>query len=341
MSSSTTASNVTTSTSTTDLQERIQWLVQHERARYTCPDYAAASNYTACGEGAPGWRERLEHIMNIRRQSLLELYNAGIPTTFLSTATFIFDRYLSTFTFIPQYVRGECTFPFEGKCNLIALASFFIAAKSLAASCERKMPNVVRQFKYSQEVFAKDVESTILEALDWNIVYMPPISIIRDLLTIISLPCGYQEHDKAFSAFKDTIVQEAKRITKVTTVYYGFNVKYPPSIMALAALSIALEIQPSSKAIPVFGLVSPTIYITLEMQKNGIDLSFDDADVVKCRQDMLQLIFSRKGKKLPNNKDTSVSAMKRPLADSPTTVAEVHKRRRTTKKRNSFAAKTA
>ena len=337
MSSSTTASNVTTSTTTTDLQERIQWLMQHERARYTCPDYAAASNYTACGEGAPGWRERLEHIKKIRQQSLLELYNAGIPTTILSTATFIFDRYLSTF--IPQYIRGECTFPFDGKCNLIALASFFIAAKSLAASCD--MPNVVRQFKYSQDVFAKDVESTILEALDWNIVYMPPISIIQDLLTILSQPCGYQEHDKAFSAFKDSIVQEAKRITKVTTMYYGFNVKYPPSTIALAALSIALEFQPSSKAIPVFGLVSPTIYITLEMQKNGIDLSFDEADVVKCRQDMLQLIFSRKGKKLPNDKDTSVSAMKRTLADSPTTVAEVHKRRRTTKKRNSFAAKTA
>ena len=339
MSSSTTVPNVTTST--TDLQERIQWLMQHERARYTCPDYAAASNYTACGEGAPGWRERLEHIMKIREQSLLELYhNAGIPTTVLSTATFIFDRYLSTF--IPQYVRGECTFPFEGKCNLIALASFFIAAKSLAAfSCERNMPNVVRQFKYSQEVFAKDVESTILEALDWNIVYMPPISIIQDLLTILSQPCGYQEHDKAFLAFKDSIVQEAKRITKVTTVHYGFNVKYPPSTIARAALSIALEFQPSSKAIPVFGLVSPTIYITLEMQKNGIDLSFDEADVVKCRQDILWLIFSRKGKKLPNEKDTSVSAMKRPLADSPTTVAEVHKRRRTTKKRNSFAAKTA
>ena len=135
-------------------------------------------------------------------------------------------------------------------------------------------------------------------------------------------------------------MQEAKRITKVTTVHYGFNVKYPPSTIALAALSIALEFQPSSKAIPVFGLVSPTIYITLEMQKNGIDLSFDEADVVKCRQDMLQLVFSRKAK-LPNDKDTSVSAMKRPLADSPTTVAEVHKRRRTTKKRNSFAAKTA
>ena len=339
MSSSTTASNVTTTTSTTDLQERIQWLMQHERARYTCPDYAAASNYTACGEGAPDWRERLKNITKIRQQSLLELYhNAGIPTTFLSTATFIFDRYLSTF--IPQYIRGECTFPFEGKCNIIALASFFIAAKSLTASWERKMPDVVRQFKYSQEVFAKDVESTILEALDWNIVYMPPISIIQDLLAILSQPCGYQEHDKAFSAFKDSIVQEAKRITKDTTVHYGFNVKYPPSTIALAALSIALEFQPSSKAIPVFGLVSPTIYITLEMQKSGIDLSFDEADVVKCRQDMLQLIFSRKAK-LPNDKDTSVSAVKRPLADSPTTVAEVHKRRRTTKKRNSFAAKTA
>ena len=113
---------------------------------------------------------------------------------------------------------------------------------------------------------------------------------------------------------------------------YDFRISYGPVSIALAGLSIALENQPST-GIPIFALVTPITYVSLMIEKSGIDLSFDDEEAVQCRKDMLSHFFERKS--------SDTSSPKRDGADSPTTVAEVHKRRRVTKKRKSFVAMSA
>ena len=58
---------------------------------------------------------------------------------------------------------------------------------------------------------------------------------------------------------------------------------------------------------------------------------------MQCRNDMLSHFFESKSSDIAED----TSSPKRNGADSPTTVAEVHKRRRVTKKRNSFVAMSA
>ena len=334
------------------MQERFQWLKQNERTRYMCPDYTNPLQYTSSTDG--DWQERLQGILDERKHNVFWLHlcagELGLHSTVFSTAVYIFDRYLSTF--VPAYVKRELAF-LEYDLQTIALASLFIATKSMMAVNVIKaneMPHspigdIIRQFrKYygslTRQVFKDKVETGILMALDWNIVYTPPISIVQDLLSILPRPCEYDEgHDDAFSTFVYSIYQEARKLTRKTELLGGFIIKYPPSTIALAALSIALENHTDTTGIPIFILVPPCRWCEIEINKRGIDFSFDDEDVVRCRNDMMHHFFQQEiPVKTSNTKDTS----ERVSADSPNTVvAEVHKRRRTTKKRNSFVAKSA
>ena len=329
-----------------DMQERFQWLKQNERTRYMCPDYTNQLQYTSSTDG--DWQERLQGILDKRNKVLIWIYECGnelgVPSRVMSTAVYIFDRYLSTF--VPAYVKRELAF-LEYDLQTIALASFFLAVKLMMAVNVievNEMPhspigNIIRQFrKYygslTRQVFKDKVETAILMALNWNIVYVPPIAIVQDLLSILPRPCEYDEgHDYAFSTFVCSIYQEARKLTRWSEVMDTF-IKYLPSTVALAALSITLEDYTDVTGVPIFILVPPIEYVNLEIMKRGLDLSFDDEDVLRCRNDMMHHFFPTKA----SNKDTSERVTG---TDSPTTVAEVHKRRRTTKKRNSFAAKSA
>ena len=310
-----------------------------------CPDYTNPLQYTSSTDG--DWQERLQGILDERKHNVSWLHNCtgqlGIDSTVFSTAVYIFDRYLSTF--VPAYVKRELAF-LEYDLQTIALASLFLAVKSMMAVSVIKvneMPHspigdIIRQFrKYygslTRQVFKDKVETAILMALDWNIVYVPPSSIVYDLLSILPQPCEYDEgHEEAFVRYQNS-VNYADKLTRRSEWMSGFTIKYPPSTIALAALSIALEDYTDVTGIPIFILVPPCRWCEIEINKRGIDISFDDEDVVRCRNDMMHHFFPTK----TSNKDTS----ERVSADSPTTVAEVHKRRRTTKKRNSFVAKSA
>jgi len=315
-----------------------------------CPDYTNPLQYTSSTDA--DWQERLrclQGILDERKHNVFWLHlcagELGLHSTVFSTAVYIFDRYLSTF--VPAYVKRELAF-LEYDLQTIALASLFVAVKSMMAANVievNEMPHspvgdTIRQFrKYygslTRQVFKDEVETAILMALDWNIVYVPPISIVQDLISILPRPCEYDEgHDDAFSTFVYSIYQEARKLTRKTELLGGFIIKYPPSTIALAALSIALANLPDVTSIPIFILVPPCRWCEIEINKRGIDLSFDDEDVVRCRNDMMHHFFPTKA----INKDTSERVTG---TDSPTTVAEVHKRRRATKKRNSFAAKSA
>jgi len=332
-----------------DMQERFQWLKQNERTRYMCPDYTNPLQYTSSTDG--DWQERLQCLQGIlddRNKMITWLHNCanelGIPSRVMSTAVYIFDRYLSTF--VPAYVKRELAFP-PHHTEVIALASLFIAVKSMLVNLIKvnDMPyspigDIIYNFSHSQyksltgQVSSEHAETTILMALDWNIVYVPPNAIVEDLLSVLPRPCEYDEgHDDAFSTFVYSIYQEARKLTRKSELIGDF-IKYPPSTIALAALSIALEDYTDVTGVPIFILVPPLEYVNHEINKRGIDLSFDDEDVLRCRKDMMQHFFPTKA----INKDTSERVTG---TDSPTTVAEVHKRRRTTKKRNSFAAKSA
>ena len=336
-----------------DMQERFQWLKQNERTRYMCPDYTNPLQYTSSTDG--DWQERLQGILDDRNKMITWLHNCanelGIPSRVMSTAVYIFDRYLSTF--VPAYVKRELAFP-PHHTEVIALASLFIAVKSMMMNLIMvdDMPyspigDIIYNFSHSQyksltrQVSSDHAETTILMALDWNIVYVPPNTIIEDLLSILPRPCEYDEgHDDAFSTFVYSIYQEARKLTRWSEVMDTF-IKYLPSTIALAALSIALEDYTDVTGVPIFLLVPPVKYVNLEINKRGIDLSFDDEDVVRCRNDMMHLFFQQEipVKVKTSNKDASPE---RVCNDSPNTVvAEVHKRRRTTKKRNSFTAKSA
>ena len=329
-----------------DIQERFQWLKQNERTRYMCPDYTNLLQYTSSTDG--DWQERLQGILDERKHNVSWLYKCagelGIHSTVFSTAVNIFDRYLSTFA--PAYVKRELAF-LEYDLQTIALASFFIAVKSMMVNVtkDNEMPyspigNIIRKFrKYygslTRQVFKDKVETVILMALDWNIVHAPPIAIVHDLLSILPRPCEYDEgREEALLRYEFSVMCYADKLTRRSEWMGGFIIKYPPSTIALAALSIALENQ--------LGIEGISVYLAcgdIELMKKGIDSSFDDEGVVRCRKDMIHQFIQQEIPVKTSNKDTSPE---RVCNDSPNTVvAEVHKRRRTTKKRNSFAAKSA
>lgn len=330
-----------------DMQERFQWLKQNERTRYMCPDYTNPLQYTSSTDG--DWEERLQGILDERKYNVTWLHNCtgqlSVDSTVFSTAVYIFDRYLSTF--VPAYVKRELAF-LEYDLQAIALASLFLAVKSMMAVNVievNEMPHtpigdIIRQFRkyYSsltRQVFKDEVETAILKALDWNIVHTPPSSIVYDLLCILPPPCEYDEgHEGAFVRYQNSVMRYADKLTRRSEWMGDFIIKYPPSTIALAALSIATENQ--------LGIEGISIYLAcgdIELMKRGIDLSFDDEDVVRCRNDMMHRFFQQEIPVKTSNKNTSPE---RVCNDSPNTVvAEVHKRRRTTKKRNSFAAKSA
>ena len=323
------ASSTLDDVSTLDaLQERFQWLKQHER-KYICCDYTAPSKYKDMER--EDLEERLKCILKSRNQSLAELFGyaekLGIHNSVMSTAAFIFDKYLSTI--VPKYIKRDCYFDID--CTLISVASLLIAAKLLLGAWNTKL--IVDSLgKYSRKVYEQDVDGMILKVVGWNIVYNPPISIIQDVLAVLPRPCEFEYHHQAFSMFETSILHEADRLTKLAALQYDFRISYGPVSIALAGLSIALENQPST-GIPIFALVTPITYVSLMIEKSGIDLSFDDEEAVQCRKDMLSHFFERKS--------SDTSSPKRDGADSPTAVVEMHKRRRVTKKRNSFVAMSA
>ena len=315
------------------LQERFQWLKQHER-KYLCCDFTAQSNYKRML--SENCEERLKCILKERNQCLTKLFgyadNFGIDNSVISTAAYIFDKYLSTV--VSKYIEKECSFGIN--YALISVASLLIAAKSLLRARDAKLI-VDHLWKYSSKVYEKNFDGMVLQAVRWNIVYTSPISIIQDILAVLPRPCEFDNHHQAFSMFQTSILQEADRLTRLTALQYDFRIKHTPVSIALATLSIALENQPST-GIPIFALVTPITYVSLMIEKSGIDLSFDNEEVVQCRNDMLCQFFERK------SSDTAedTSSPKRNGTDSPTTVAEVHKRRRVTKKRKrSFVAMSA
>ena len=202
-----------------DMQERFQWLKQNERTRYMCPDYTNPLQYTSSTDG--DWQERLQGLQGIlddRNKMISWLHNCAneigsISSRVMSTAVYIFDRYLSTF--VPAYVKRELAFP-PHHIEVIALASLFIAVKSMMINLimvdgmsYSPIGDIIRQFSHSQyksltrQVSSEHAETTILMALDWNIVYVPPMAIVQDLLfSVLPRPCEYDEgHDYAFSTF--------------------------------------------------------------------------------------------------------------------------------------------
>jgi len=331
-----------------DMQERFQWLKQNERTRYMCPDYTNPLQYISSTDG--DWQERLQGILNERKYNVTWLHKCAgvldIDSTVFSTAVNIFDRYLSTF--VPAYVKRELAF-LEYDLQAIALASLFLAVKSMMAVNVievNEMPHspigdIIRQFrKYygslTRQVFKDKVETAILMALDWNIVHTPPSSIVYDLLCILPPPCEYDEgHQEAFVRYQNSVMHNADKLTRRSEWRGGFIIKYPPSTIALASLSIALQNQLGIEGISIYLACSD-----IELMKRGIDFSFHDEDVLRCRNDMMHHFFQQE---IPDKTSNKEASPERVCNDSPNTVvaAEVHKRRRTTKKRNSFAAKSA
>ena len=312
-----------------------------------CPDYTNPTQYSSSTDG--DWQERLQGILNERKYNVTWLQKCAgvldIDSTVFSTAVYIFDRYLSTF--VPAYVKRELAF-LEYDLQTIALASLFLAVKSMMAVNvieDNEMPHtpigdIIRQFrKYygslTRQVFKDKVETAILMALDWNIVYVPPSSIVYDLLCILPPPCEYDEgHEGAFVRYQNSVMHYADKLTRRSEWMSGFTIKYPPSTIALAALSIGIENQLGIEGISIYLACSD-----IELMKRGINFSFDDEDVVRCRNDMMHHFFQQEIPTKTSNKETPPV---RVCNDSPNTVVfEVHKRRRTTKKRNSFAAKSA
>ena len=309
----------------TDLQERFQSL-QNEKTKYICPDYAASSNYTH--HGREDWEDRLKRVMKFRKETLLYFYDwtgsLDLPSDVMSTAAYIFDKYLSTF--LPQYIRGEIK-----RCDkhgLIGLSCFFIAIKSLLSWDE--IDHIVNRFgKRSREVFLADVETKVLKALKWQIVYTSPMSIIQDLITLLPQYHNYG-YAGALDSFKHSVLKESSQLIKLTVVNYGFNIRYPPQSIALAVLMLSFELCSSAHQ-PLCKLIRPMAYLSYAFEKFGLGcLSFGDEEVVKCRNDILYSL--KQGKS---------SYKKRSDTNSHTVVAEMHTSRGTTKKSNSFVAKTA
>ena len=169
------------------------------------------------------------------------------------------------------------------------------------------------------------METKVLKALKWQIVYTSPMSIIQDLLTLLPQYHNYG-YAGALDAFKHSVLKESSHLIKLTVVNYGFNIRYPPLNVALAVLMLSIELC-SSVHQPLCKLIRPMAYLSYAFEKFGLGcLSFGDEEVVKCRNDIIYIL--KQGESSYKKRDTN----------SPTTVAEMHTSH---KKRNSFVAKTA
>ena len=244
------------SNSVADLRERFQRLKEFEM-KYQCLDYTIAASAS---------RHRVEAVLEWRHKTLVQLYRLirrhCIDQAVMSTAAFIFDRYLSTI--MPAFIHGEEKAPFRS--DLIGVASFFIAAKSLMSSHHiHRLEEIFRG--YSREVFAEGVEWKILKALNWDVVYHPPSSIVSDILALLPHPRGYQYYDLSFEAYLGGIWSKASHLTKLASVIYGFIVDFSPSTIALAALAIAIERQPTYVNTAGFILVSPIEYFKTSIEQ--------------------------------------------------------------------------
>ena len=172
-----------------DIRKHFQWLKQSKRTKYQCPDYAkdsltSLSNYSPDEQAALDLR--LNRVLVIHEKNLRVLYALAdchcIDTAVMSTAAFIFDRYLSRF--IPNYVRGLVDVPLP--FGMIGVASLFIASKSQLARRDLAfIEKFLRGNPHSKEIL--NVELKILVELDWNIVYTSPISIIHDFHAAIKI----------------------------------------------------------------------------------------------------------------------------------------------------------
>lgn len=278
-----------------DMKERFQRLKQVEKTKYQCVDYANESmkgwsNYTPDEQASLALR--LEHALISRKQVLRALYTTNVDESITSTAAFIFDRYLSKFA--PDYIRGLVDAPH--RFEIIGLASFVIAAKSQLGG--RDLVPLERFLRggrrFTRKIF--EVELKILTALNWDVIYPSPISIIRELIELLSSPCGYQDFDAALDSFKGSILDEAAHITKLATVAYGFVAKFPPTTLALAALSIALENQRFSRNIAIFNLIRPMAHLAIAFERHELDLCFGGDDVTQCHAEMLNLLKSIPGR---------------------------------------------
>ena len=116
----------------------------------------------------------LNHVLIFIEQALCELYDLahhfGVDGEVMSSAVFVFDQRLSIF--IPSCARdlNDARRLFD----VTGVASLFIAAKSQLAR---------RSLSSGAEDFGR-------VGMDYCL-YPCPISIIRDLLSLLLPPCGY------------------------------------------------------------------------------------------------------------------------------------------------------
>lgn len=278
-----------------ELQERFQWLLANERSRYMIPDYLGDAVLTP--SSTSGSRSRSERIVEFRNETLYHLYGVcdrrSIARDVMSNAVFIFDRYLSTF--VPGYLRGEADPP--PRSDLFGPASLLIAAKALAT--REDVHRIEFDLgRYSRDVYATGMETKILKALRWEVVYRSPLSIVADLLSLVPKPRGYQvfepckmaHEDATFERIKTSLLKRASHLTRLADIHYGFGVQFPPSTIALAALMIALEAQPPLGIPGSFLLIQPVDYFSLAMEWSGVGCCFSSQDVVQCRRGMLDML---------------------------------------------------
>lgn len=281
-----------------DMRERLQQLRRVERTKYQCADYIGDSyrslNNILDDKMASNMIIRLREVRVTREQTLRKLYSwvgdlrnaadedirVDVDEAVLSTAAFIFDRYLSTF--VPGYVAGEAGAP--SQASVIGVASLFIAAKSQMPWFEfSRIEMFFGDYDgYARAIFAKNVELEILKAVNWDVVYPSPISIIRDLLTFLPGP---------LEKYKTDVLDLATFLMRLTTVTYGFITKFSPSTIALATLEIIFKNQCASlPRIALCDLVDATVHLSTMFKTYGMDLSFDNADVKQCREELILVL---------------------------------------------------
>ena len=273
-----------------DMVRRFQRLKGIEHTKYRCNAYgddAIVCSPTLQPDEKAVLLLRSDRVLLKREVLLLEVYaladHLGIDRAVTGNASFLFDRYLSTF--IPSYVTGTANLPH--RFDAIGIASLFITAKFHMTRAELgRIDNFVRDNRYSEGIFQAELD--ILVKLHWDIIYPSPISIMDDLLTLLPRPKSYQEYI-GLKSFKKSVLNIVTPLLKLASVKYGYVTNFPPSTIALAALTIAMEKQQSpsrevgSRRLSIFHLIQ---FIT--NVESVLDCSCDDPDVKKCRDWMME-----------------------------------------------------
>jgi hypothetical protein len=145
------------------------------------------------------------------------------------------DRCLSNW--IPQITKGA-SLPYE--LDVYCMTAFFIAIKTQVGNNVRSVPPIETFLpQYSKELL-QNAEIDILYELNWHVMYPTPLSIVRDLLSLLPLHWEFDPNKDAFANYLMDVYLEVRNMAELATLSYSCSM-FSSTTVALATVMSAIQ----------------------------------------------------------------------------------------------------